>query len=145
MLRRFLPKRPKPRTRNRQATDAPVIFALRDTIDQACAQRQQAGVHATRADAADPEIVGQQRIARRDDLHEAVQHALRAVDGESEHDEGRGVKADHAQDDVVRERCDGGLGRAFRGHPSARAGPLSGIRIIRMPAYAMATVMTGLK
>ncbi len=118
---------------------------MRDTIDEACAQRQQTGVHATRTDAADPEIIGQQRVARRDDLHQAVQHAHWTVDGESEHDESRGIHADHAQHDVVRDRGDGGLGHAFRRYPSARAGALSGIRIIRMPAYAMATVITGLK
>ena len=53
---------------------------LRDAIDEARAQRQQAGVHARRADPADAEVVGQQRIARRDDLDQAAQHLRRAVD-----------------------------------------------------------------
>ena len=106
MLSRFLPNRPNPSTRNRQATAAPVTLARGDAVDQAGGQGEQAGVRAGRADAADAEIVGQQRVARQDDVDEAAQDPIGTVDDEPEHDEGGRVRGHEAQDDAVGQRLD---------------------------------------
>ena len=77
---------------------------LRHVIDDTGAQRQQAGVHAGGADAADPEIIGEQGVARRDNLDQAVQYLRGAIDREAEDNERGGAGTHDAKDRALRER-----------------------------------------
>ncbi len=92
----------------------------RDAVDQAGGQGEQAGVRAGRADAAHAEIVGQQRIARQEDVDEAAQDPVGTVDDETEHDERGRVRGNEAQDDAVGQRPDVGCLHGFNGHAVCR-------------------------
>jgi hypothetical protein len=78
-------------------------------VHQRRAQREQAGVDAACADAADPDVVGQQGVAGGQDLDQPAQGRAGSVDEEPERDEGRGVGTRDAQDGAVRRRSHGSL------------------------------------
>ena len=110
-VEQILAEQPEPEDEEQAGDRRAGHLRLRAVIDEARAQRQKAGVDARRADAADAEVVGEQRVAGRDDGDETAQHVVRTVDDEAEHDERGGIRAHDPQDHAVRHRDYRGFAR----------------------------------
>jgi hypothetical protein len=73
-------------------------------------QRQDAGIHKSRARPAHADVVGDQGIARGHDRHEPAQDLLRGRDSKPEDDKGHSAGGHGAQDCQVRDRTRGRRG-----------------------------------
>ena len=73
-------------------------------VDEGRGERQQPGVDATAADAADAEIIGEQRIARRDDVGEAAEQRRGRLEREPEEHEGGRIGRDDHEDRALGRR-----------------------------------------
>ncbi len=70
-------------------------------VDERRREREQPGADAPAANAADAEIVGEQRIPRGENRAEAAENFGRRLDDQAERHEGCGVSRDDAEDEAV--------------------------------------------
>ena len=88
-LSRFLPNRREAQHQEQAGHRRAADDRARAPVEGQRRQRQQPGIDEGRADAAQADVVGDERVARAQDGDQAVPHLLRRVDGQAEGDEGQ--------------------------------------------------------